>query len=44
MLLFEYQEDFSGSENILQASSEAVVHRTSRNVVPLVVSAWLGET
>jgi hypothetical protein len=34
MLLFEYQEDFSGSENILQASSEAVVHRTSRNVVP----------
>jgi hypothetical protein len=34
MLPFEYQEHFSGSENLLQTLSEAVVHRTSRNVVP----------
>jgi hypothetical protein len=34
MLPFEYQEHFSGSENLLQASSAAVVHRTSKNVVP----------
>jgi hypothetical protein len=35
MLLFEYQEHFSGSENLFQTSNEAVAHRTSRNVVPL---------
>ena len=34
MFLFEYQEHFSGSENLLQASSEAVVHHTSWNIVP----------
>jgi hypothetical protein len=34
MLPFEYQEHFSSSENIIQASSAAVVHRTSRDVAP----------
>jgi hypothetical protein len=34
MLSFKYQEHFSGSDNLLQASSVAVVHRTSRNMVP----------
>jgi hypothetical protein len=34
MLSFEYQEHFSGSENLLQEPSAVVVHRTSRNVIP----------
>ena len=42
MLLFEYQEHFSSSENLLQVPSGMAVHHTSGNVAPLAaMSAWL---
>jgi hypothetical protein len=34
MLPFEYQEHFSGSENLLQVSSGAAVRCTLRNIAP----------